>query len=424
MRGAISILAAALWAAGALPTSATPAPPATPVDLAAWPQWGGPARDGTSPATGVFGGGPIRLREVWRRPAEGGIAALAVSGDRLFSLASSGGNDSVFALDAATGKEVWRVPLGPTPSGMEFGAPNTPATDGQLVFVLSPACRLLALAVETGKVIWQHDLKAEHNTGSNVCWAAPLLAENRVVLLINGEPDRRVLAFDRATGALSWSSPGVGKSVRNSPALIEIGGTRQVVVHDYQAGKGGLYGVRLTDGALLWSIRFAEAESFGNDTPLPLPGERIGIITWNDFKAVAIHAKGEGLAADPAWATRDIRAEVQPGTFHAVARGGYLYGFGGELLACVDAATGKTVWKEKIYPGSLLLVDGHLVVLSQSAGLLRVIEATPQGYREKVRQEVFAPGSSADTPPSFAGRRIYLRNSEQMVALEVLREEK
>jgi hypothetical protein len=104
---------------------------------------------------------------------------------------------------------------------------------------------------------------------------------------------------------------------------------------------------------------------------------------------------------------------------HAVAAGGHVYGFGGEFLVCLDAASGRTVWKEKIYPGSLILVDGRLVVQSQGSGLLRVVAATPAGYRELARAEVFAPGALSQTPPSFAGGRLFLRNSDEIVALEI-----
>lgn len=415
MRGASFIVAAVLLVSGGLSAKGD--------ESAGWPQWAGPLRNGSSPAKGVFGGGPVKLREVWRRPVAGGVSSLAVSGDKIFSLASEEGGDFVFALDAGTGKELWRVPLGVSVARMaEFGVAPTPATDGRLVFVVSPDCKLRALEAGTGKVAWQRDFKAEDNTGPmpSGCWTSPLLEGDLLVVQVNGEPDRKVMAFEKGSGKVVWSAAGVEKSTRSSPLVADIAGVRQIVVHDItQDGKGGLYGLRLEDGAQLWSARFPDAESYSYDTPLLLAGDRVGVVAWSDFRTAAVRKQGEGLAAEPAWKVRDIRAEVQPYNLHAVAHGGHVYGFGGEHLVCLEAATGKTVWKEKTYPGSLILVDGHLVVLSQAAGLLRVVEATPAGYREKARLEVFSPGAPTDTPPSFAGRRLYLRNSEEVVALDV-----
>ena len=411
------ILAALIGSAGAVSTQVAG-------EAVGWPQWAGPARDGSSPVSGVFGGGTVRLREVWRRPVGWGFAGLTVAGKQLFSLESVAGNDAAFAVDADTGKELWRTALGPTLGAMKFGAASTPATDGRRVFVLGSGCKLQALEAASGKLAWQHDLKAEYKLsadGANGCWTSPLLADNRLIVQVSAAPDKRVVAFDPATGAVVWSAAGVSGGSRTSPALADLAGVRQVVVHDVVlSGQGGLYGLRLKDGALLWSIRFTDAESFSNDMPIVLPGDRVAAVTWSGLRAVAIHRAGERLTADLLWSTRDVKAEVQPVTLHGVAHEGYIYGFGSELLVCIEVATGKTVWKEKIYPGSLIVVDGHLVTVSQTAGFVRVIEATPAGYREKARLEVFTPGALADTPPSFAGRRIYLRNSEQMVAVEVV----
>jgi hypothetical protein len=64
-------------------------------------------------------------------------------------------------------------------------------------------------------------------------------------------------------------------------------------------------------------------------------------------------------------------------------------------------------------------VDGQLVVLSASAGLVRVVEATPEGYREKGRLEVLNRGAQAETPPSFAEGTIFVRNDEEVAAVVV-----
>lgn len=410
------LLAALAWPAGA----AGPREPQEPQETPGWTQWSGPARNGAAPATGLFGGGPIRLREVWRRPADEGVSALVVAGGRLFSLAVAGGDEVAFALDAGTGQELWRYHLGRGEPSLRFGVISTPATDGPRLFALSTACKLVALAAATGKLVWQHDLKAEYQAGPpGSCWTSPLLAAGRLVLQVKS-PAHRVLAFDAASGAVAWSLAGSERSAHSSPSLAEIAGVRQVVMQDIQAdGHGGLFGLRLADGALLWALPFADPESYSFDIPLSLPGDRIGLVTWNGFRALAVRRQGEQPAAAQLWESRDVRAEIQPVNLHAVAHGGHVYGFGGEYLVCLDAATGRAVWKEKIYPGSLILVDGRLVVQSQGSGLLRVVAATPAGYRELARAEVFAPGALSQTPPSFAGGRLFLRNSDEIVALEI-----
>ena len=69
--------------------------------------------------------------------------------------------------------------------------------------------------------------------------------------------------------------------------------------------------------------------------------------------------------------------------------------------------------------GSLILVDHALVVLSATGGVVRVVEATPSGYREPARLEVLNRGAQTEAPPSFAAGMIFVRNDEEIVAIAV-----
>ena len=49
----------------------------------------------------------------------------------------------------------------------------------------------------------------------------------------------------------------------------------------------------------------------------------------------------------------------------------------------------------------------------------RIAEASPKGYREKLKQPVFNAGATSSTGPSYAAGRLLLRNVEEIVALEI-----
>src|SRR5690349_11335879 len=78
-----------------------------------WPQFRGPNRDGVSRETGLLknwpAGGP---KVLWKAPMGDGYSHLTVSKGRLFTLFGEGNNDVAAAWDAATGKQLWKVPLG------------------------------------------------------------------------------------------------------------------------------------------------------------------------------------------------------------------------------------------------------------------------------------------------------------------------
>jgi outer membrane protein assembly factor BamB len=137
--------------------------------------------------------------------------------------------------------------------------------------------------------------------------------------------------------------------------------------------------------------------------------------TWNASYLVRVAEAGGTFTAEPLWQTDAFKAYVSP----PVHFEGHLYGFGDDYLSCVAVDTGKVAWKEKLYAGSAILVDGHLVLQSVTSGLLRVAEASPAGYREKAQIQVFNRGAAAEAPPSYAGGRVFVRNDEEMVAVAV-----
>jgi outer membrane protein assembly factor BamB len=380
-----------------------------------WPQLLGPNQNGAAAESGVFGA-QVQLHQAWSHPLESGNAGLAVDGGRVFTLFREGADDYALALSADTGAEVWRAKLdvGVETSWLS-GPPSTPAAQGGRVFTLSSACRLRAHDAASGKVAWEVDFKEKFGTQYQIgCAASPFVEGGRVYVTAGGPEDHRLAAFDPASGKVLWTAKGAHRAANTTAVAADLGGLRQILLH-HNAGEGkiGISGFQLSDGALLWSAPVTQGFSF--DPPQALPGDRVFLAASNEAHLLQVKREADGWKAAPAWRTTDLTAFVSTPVFHQ----GSLFGFGGDFLACVAADTGQTRWKEKIYPGSLILVDGHLVVLSTSAGLLRVVEASPAGYREKARLPVFNKGSQALAAPSYAGKRIFLRNDEAVAAVEV-----
>jgi outer membrane protein assembly factor BamB len=294
---------------------------------------------------------------------------------------------------------------------------STPAVGASRVFVLGSDCILRALAADSGQVHWQADLKqrfgAELRRG---CETSPFVEAGRLILQPGGKEEHRLVALDTATGDLVWTAKGKERANYSSPVAAEIGGVRQAVVHHVatleNAQASGLSGFRLGDGALLWSATFERNASL--ETPLVIP-EGVLLLTWNDARLARVSRSGDAWTLQTVWNSDVFKARISP----PVYRDGHLYGFKEDDLVCVRAATGEVVWRERVYPGSAILVDGRLVVLSANAGLVRLVEATPAGYREAARLEVLNRGAQAETPPSFSGASIFVRNDEEVAAVVV-----
>ena len=144
------------------------------------------------------------------------------------------GNGVVAALDAGTGRDLWRLNTG---AALAAGVGG----DARLAAVVTQGNELLALS--EGREIWRQKLAAK-------AFTAPFVAGGRVFVLA---ADRSVNAFDGATGRQLWSQqrPGEPLVLRQSGALLAVGDT-------LVAGLGGrLTGLNPGNGSIRWELPIA-----------------------------------------------------------------------------------------------------------------------------------------------------------------------
>jgi len=72
-------------------------------------QWRGPNRDGGVPSFAAPTAWPERLTQKWKVDVGTGYATPLVVGNRLYMFSRRGENETMIALDADTGKEVWQT---------------------------------------------------------------------------------------------------------------------------------------------------------------------------------------------------------------------------------------------------------------------------------------------------------------------------
>jgi hypothetical protein len=134
--------------------------------------------------------------------------------------------------------------------------------------------------------------------------------------------------------------------------------------------------------------------------------------------ALEIKADGDGWAVKERWKNKNLQTIF--GT--AAVLDGYAYGHHGDLgailLKCVDLKTGEVKWEER-QPGrsTLIAAEGHLITLGERGGL-RLVAATPEGYRLKGElPNVLAPKAWA--APALANGKLYLRDQKDLICLDL-----
>ena len=238
------------------------------------------------------------LVEAWRKAAGVGMSAITVSGGRAYTLESDGEDDFLLALEAATGREVWRAKVGSTHAeGAANGPGSTPAVAGDLVIALGSSCGLAAFSARDGKPAWSVDLAQTYKTRfatRQTCFISPLVHGTLVVLPTGSMQADRVVALDAATGKQRWSAPGVEGSLNTNPSYWEPKSGPQLLYHYFKPpGTSGLAALNLGDGTTAWAI---DAESgLSNTAPMPLGNNRVLMQTWQGSFVVEVT---EGSAAE------------------------------------------------------------------------------------------------------------------------------
>jgi len=78
-----------------------------------WPGFLGARRDGISQEKGLINAIPAAgPKPIWRVPGGVGMSAVAVADGRAITTWNDAGKQWLVALDAATGKEAWKTPIG------------------------------------------------------------------------------------------------------------------------------------------------------------------------------------------------------------------------------------------------------------------------------------------------------------------------
>ncbi len=167
-----------------------------------WLSWRRTLDDGGfSPLTQISRENVKNLQVAWSLALPGGAneATPLVHDGVLFVRAP---NDSVSALDAASGQLLWRYTRS-LPQGTPPASARNLALSGQRLFLGTSDSHVVALNVTSGKVVWDHaieDPKIWHISGG------PLVAQGRVMQGLTGRAPGGgfIVGLDADTGNETW----------------------------------------------------------------------------------------------------------------------------------------------------------------------------------------------------------------------------
>lgn len=401
-----------------------------------WPQWRGKERDGRSSESGLLerwpdGGPPLAFR------ASGlgkGYSSLAVVGERIFTTGDHGDTQYVIAVKRSDGSPVWKSAVGPSWEDEYVGARSTPTVDGERLYAVSTEGDVVALEVATGKEIWRRGLAREF--GGDLMKAkgqwdwkfteSPLVDGDRVIAT-PGAKDAALVALDKKTGEELWRTkiPELGPQGADgagyaSAVVSTAGGVRQYV----QLLGRGVIGVEAATGRFLWGYNPVANDVANIATPI-VDGDYVFASTGYQTGAALLELAGEkgGVEAKEVYF-------LEPTTFQnhhggIILDGGYVYTGSGHnkgFPVAVEHQTGKVAWgpirNEGKGSAAVAYADGHLYFRYQN-GLMVLVEATPEEYREKGSFMIPDVAQFSWSHPVIAGGVLFLREQDNLFAYEV-----
>lgn len=384
-----------------------------------WPQWRGLQRNGISAETGWRTAWPKDgLPCVWKAEVGTGYGTVSVSQGKLYVMGNTADQDTVYCLDATSGKQVWKYTYpcpAKDPNGYH-GVRSTPTVDGNRVYTTSRQGQLFCLDAATGQVKWSKDFVKDYGAKAPT-WGFALspLVEGNLLIVEPGGPGAAVVALNKENGQNQWKA-GNDAASYSSPFAFDLKGERCVAVFDAAAAVGR----KVKDGAELWRLPWKTSYDINAATPI-VEGSRL-FLSSGYGSGAAVYDLSVSPPAE-VWKNKNMRNHVNS----CVLWKGALYGFDESTLKCLDFATGKVNWEEKKYgKGSLIVVDGKLILYSER-GQLGLAEAVPDGYKElafvkAVEVRASYPGGAAKQTwanPVLANGRIYCRSQDDLVCLDV-----
>lgn len=370
-----------------------------------WPSFGGPHKDGVSRETAwTVKGAETPL---WRREVGLGYSAVAVQGQRLFTLGfdAETEHDVLWCLDALSGEELW-VHAWPAKLMNLYhtgGTLTTPTAAGERVYVSEREGWLQCLTAEDGTLLWQKNLTKE--LGLKVPqWgfsASPVLSGDELVLNYG-----LVCAFDAQSGALRWKTEKSYGDAYSTPVECSAGGKPALAVF----GGTGLVLLARENGKELSFTPWKTQYDVNAMTPVVL-GQRLFISSGYDKGCALVDLAGS--TPQILWENRVMRNQMGG----ALPWKDHLYGFDDKVLKCMDLS-GKERWGQRgLGLGALSIADGKLLIASED-GELVIAEADPSGFKELARRPAVEPGNCW-TVPVLANGIIYVRNhAGELVALD------
>ena len=406
-----------------------------------WPQYLGPNRNSMSAQKGLLRTWPQQGPEVlWTTDIGIGFGGPVVKDGKVYLLDRDDKvGDKMRCFDLSSGKELWNFGYDSPGTVMFPGSRSVPILDGNRVYSCGPNGNLYCIDINTHKPLWNKNVWADFGGGQIPRWAisqCPLVYGD-LLILASQAPQAGVLAYEKLTGKIKWSTPSLGPVGYVSPALVKIGKEDHIVMITASAGRGEsagggkVVGIDPLTGKILWE--------YGNwQCSIPAPGavdagEGRVLITggYNAGAAmIKVEKKTDGtFGVTELYKNAEFGAHTQPpvlvnGNFYAQ----YSTNERKDGMVCMSM-DGQIKWKTMRSPlfdkGGIILADG-LLLCTDGSSKLYLIQPDPSAFKPVASSELLK-GETGDqrfptqnwAPLALSNGKLLIRDQNRLMCVKV-----
>ena len=381
-----------------------------------WNQFRGPERNGHIPVQSVSIDWTKPPKTRWSTSCGLGHSSIITSDKLSITMEQDQDQEILIARSFDDGAETWRVAEKTKWHDMLSGTGprSTPTLHNGKIYALFSHGKLSRVDAYSGNVEWSIQVTPESYEFPEWGLAiAPLIWNDMIILSLGGEKSA-IKAYLINSGEQIWQSEVSGKAVYLSPEVLRLLDEDHLIV----SLVGKIVSLDPMNGKTLWekpwkifmnNVQVVQPIAVSNDSIVMAAGYGKGAECFS----ISRDEESKKYRVQSSWKSKDLKAKFS----NPILKDGYLYGLSENLLVCLEAKTGKLMWRGKKYSyGRILLVDQKLLILGHS-GVLSIIDATPEEFREISSRQLLSDARCWNGP-AFVNGYLLARNGEQIACFD------
>ena len=389
-------------------------------------EWRGPNRDGIYPETNLLKHWPENGPEMlWSFEGLGfGHSAVAVANNKVYvtgmkdTVASLG---TLFTFDLQ-GNLLWEKDYGGDFDLNFHGTRSTPIIVNDLIYIESGMGAVYCLNAESGAEIWSVDFIDDFGVDSvlQFGYSESVLIDGDNLICVPGGKENNVVALNRFSGEMVWSSKGVGEiATYNSPILINHNGLKLVIAMT----SGSIMGIDANTGEMYWRIEQTQQNLIHANTPLFYDGKLV--ISSADRKdssgLVQLQLSDDAKSVEVVW--RDKKFINLMGGLVKIDSCLYGSAYMKKDWRVIDWNTGEMLVQDKeIGGGAIIYADGLFYCYAERDGAMALVNATPNKFEIISNFEITMGTKEHWARPVINNGVLYIRHGNALMAYNISRE--